>query len=88
MLTEASIRNNILNQGENTTWPVEATQKTTYVHTGGASVSDVYNDSAFDSDEFDSREEYAGEPGYWSSGPSKSSGYYYGPDNDEDEYDD
>jgi hypothetical protein len=54
----------------------------------GASVSDVYNDSAFDSDEFDSREEYAGEPGYWSSGPSKSSGYYYGPDDDEDEYDD
>lgn len=52
----------------------------------GASVSDVYNDSAFDSDEFDSREEYAGEPGYWSSGSSKSGGYY--PDDDEDEYDD
>lgn len=54
----------------------------------GASVYDVYGDDAFDSDAFDSREEYAGEPGYWSSGPSKSGGYYYGPDDDEDEYDD
>ena len=54
----------------------------------GASVDDVYNDDTFDSDEFDFREEYAGVSGYWSSGPSKSSGYYYGPDDDEDEYDD